>query len=204
MYRRTLLSLPLTTLLLSGCSRSRRQNEVLTGYLKAFIEGELRLVQRTGYGTWLTEQLVVESRVSGISSLIGWKSVEEIRKSLSHVQTSAADDLLAHRNDATPVQLDGSLLPASTRVDYISRECLQALLKKKPPQDGVWHVIEETYPGAGGVVSFSPIGFSLDGEQAVFGVGFSCGPVCGNGVGVLMRKRAAGWTVDQQRDLWIS
>jgi len=96
------------------------------------------------------------------------------------------------------------VLPPKTRVDYVSPQQLHALFDEGRVLDRGWDHFYEEFPGASALTSFSPVGFSTDGRQALFAVHIGCGGLCGRGIGVLMRRNPLGWSVEKQQDLWIS
>ena len=203
MRRRVLLSLPFAAAMLSGCTRSRRQNEVFAGYLRSAVEQMRTVAASRGDGGKSPIRLVVQSQVSSHSALLNWKDVVEVKQDLPSIQASTASDLLMHRNDVTAVQLPSALLPSEMQTDYITPRRIRTLFESLPLQRA-WDRFYEIDPGAGGLTSFSPVGFSADGRQAAFVVGVGCGGLCGVGMGVLMRRSAVGWTVDQQQQIWVS
>ena len=59
-------------------------------------------------------------------------------------------------------------------------------------------------PGDRLLITFSDVGFSVDGELALVYVGYHCGGLCGAGALWLMRRTASGWESVIAAPLWIS
>ncbi|MCC7194170.1 MAG: hypothetical protein IT356_01310 [Gemmatimonadaceae bacterium] len=49
--------------------------------------------------------------------------------------------------------------------------------------------------GATALLSFSPVGFSPDGRQALVVTRMTCGPRCGHWLGVSLALRGGAWTI---------
>lgn len=58
-----------------------------------------------------------------------------------------------------------------------------------------WPKYYKQYPGAQGFLTFSRVGFSPDGEQAMFYVANNCGGKCASGSFVVARKHDAKWGI---------
>jgi hypothetical protein len=71
------------------------------------------------------------------------------------------------------------------------------------PQKG-WEAFHAKYPGEYGFTSFSRIGFSARGTQALVMVGLHCGPLCGQGWYFLLSKTNGRWKVKREEEAWIS
>lgn len=52
--------------------------------------------------------------------------------------------------------------------------------------------------------SFSRIGFSRDRERAVLSTAFTCGPLCGGGTTVTVKRVDGAWRVDEEYNEWVS
>lgn len=63
---------------------------------------------------------------------------------------------------------------------------------------------ERMFPGAAGIISFSPVGFSPSLDQAIVSVSFVCGGLCGTGWRYILVKRRGNWEVAVKRVTWVS
>ena len=69
---------------------------------------------------------------------------------------------------------------------------------------GWWHDFYKKYPGSQGYMGLSRIGFSPDGNQALFYVTNSCGGKCGSGTYVVMEKSEGQWKLVKEILIWVS
>jgi hypothetical protein len=60
------------------------------------------------------------------------------------------------------------------------------------------------YPGARALVSFSRVGVSGDGREALMLVRRECGMLCAAGSLVLLRRSAGTWRVVDVDHVWVS
>jgi hypothetical protein len=67
-----------------------------------------------------------------------------------------------------------------------------------------WTDFEVGYPGASGVVTFSRVGFSADGDEAVALIGYRCGDLCGSGGLYILVKEDGNWKVQEGLMMWQS
>jgi hypothetical protein len=67
-----------------------------------------------------------------------------------------------------------------------------------------WARLQEKYPEARGVVSFSRVGFGAMEDEALVLMGFSCGDLCGAGGLYLLVKEEGTWQVQETLLVWIS
>jgi hypothetical protein len=203
LQRRTLLSLPLAGVALPGCTRSRRQDEVFAWYLRPTLFEALKAP--TGEGPSRRPiRLVVASQVSVASTFFSSADLPAQIKSVSAVHPSAVADLLLHKEATTQVQLPGSLLPSAMAVDYVSPQAQRAIFNDGLGLGKAWDRFYKIYPGSGGLLTFSPVGFSVDGSQAVFAFAIGCGGLCGSGHVILMRRDGSGWVTQDEQQLWVS
>lgn len=103
-------------------------------------------------------------------------------------------------------------LPAPTHV--LSAEELTEIFSGNPPEtpgvtqllvDRNWKEFYRRYPRAKGYEAFSPIGYSMNGSEALFYHEHSCGSLCGAGTVVWVTRDSNGnWKVRKTINLWIS
>ncbi|MFG6487006.1 hypothetical protein ACG04R_10005 [Roseateles sp. BYS78W] len=204
------MSVPLVGICLAGCgARERRQGEVFAAYL-CTLAGvqpfpaalpDWDLPNEAFEPAPRSIHRLVESRVAAGWQRWGWKSADELRKTLPDVQPTAAFDLMSRVGSTEPVHIPPALLPPAVSVDYVSPAVLKSIFDGTA--DG-WSRFHERFPRGGLLTAFSPVGFSADGSQAVFYADVSCGSLCGSGYGVLMHRVKAGWQVADHRQLWVS
>lgn len=72
---------------------------------------------------------------------------------------------------------------------FVSAEMIGSIVKDA----GSWPEYYKQYPGAQGYMLLSRVGFSPDGEQALFYVSNSCGGLCATNSYVVMEKQGATW-----------
>ncbi len=89
-------------------------------------------------------------------------------------------------------------------LDLVSPIALQKIFSEADNGDDRWMAFYQRYPRTLGIAAFSPVGFSADGDQAVFAFEMGCGSLCGAGHGVLMRRGATDWAIEDHRLLWVS
>ena len=68
----------------------------------------------------------------------------------------------------------------------------------------VWVRFQDRYPQAGGVVSFSRVGFGANQDEALVLMGYRCGDLCGTGGLYLLAKEEGGWKIQESLIVWIS
>lgn len=71
-------------------------------------------------------------------------------------------------------------------------------------KDGSWTAYYKRFPGSPGVLRFSRVGFSADGNQALFCVSNQCGALCGGGDYVIMGRHQGRWVIEKTIDTWVS
>ena len=67
-----------------------------------------------------------------------------------------------------------------------------------------WVAFYKRFPGSPGIMTFSRVGFSEDGTQALFYLSNHCGELCGGGMYVVMEKRNGTWAIERELEMWIS
>ena len=77
---------------------------------------------------------------------------------------------------------------------------LNSIFKK----NGGWPAFYKRYPGSQGILTFSRVGFSADGTQALFYSSNVCGGLCGGGSYVVMQKRNGRWAIGREIEKWVS
>lgn len=62
----------------------------------------------------------------------------------------------------------------------------------------------DAYPGARQLASFSRVGFSKSGTDAIVVSGYFCGMLCGSGDLVILHRTRGAWRVTRVENLWVS
>ena len=78
------------------------------------------------------------------------------------------------------------------KYELLSSTVLRAMFDAKGIEG--WKTFYEKYPGSGGIVLLSAVGFSSDGSLAMVYMGHSCGGLCGGGTTHILRKIDGKWT----------
>jgi hypothetical protein len=63
---------------------------------------------------------------------------------------------------------------------------------------------EKLFPGAGGIISFSRVGFDSGLDEAIVSASYVCGGLCGEGWSYILKKRQGEWEVASKRMVWVS
>lgn len=82
----------------------------------------------------------------------------------------------------------------------ISAEKISSIVKDA----GSWPEYYKQYPAAQGYMWLSRVGFSPDGEQALFYVSNSCGGLCATLSYVVMEKSGSAWTIMKEVVILVS
>jgi hypothetical protein len=69
---------------------------------------------------------------------------------------------------------------------------------------GDWPAYYKQFPGSQGVLTFSRVGFSADGTEALFYLSNHCSGLCGTGQYVVMEKRNGRWVIGKEIEMWVS
>jgi len=72
------------------------------------------------------------------------------------------------------------------------------------PKDG-WHIFFARFPDVPGIIGLSPVRFTGDGEEATVYLSFGCGPACGAGRVIYLKRRPSlDWQVQDSELVWIA
>lgn len=67
-----------------------------------------------------------------------------------------------------------------------------------------WEDFNSRFPNSLGYTTLSAVGFNRGRDEAFLYAGRGCGPLCGDGWHVLLKKGAHGWFIERSRLLWAS
>jgi hypothetical protein len=108
------------------------------------------------------------------------------------------DDFLARNRDTG--RLSQTISTDLPKI-WMSRAEEDALFKKH--HDG-WADFYKKYPGAGGIMSFSRVGFNERRDPALLYSTIGCGWLCGTGHYLLLKKDGGKWVLLKNAMAWIS
>jgi hypothetical protein len=211
--RRTQALFMLLTLLIASTACHKHPTAPECDVLSAFIDGNfasrkgVQPIEPTGNGIVrivifnLTEsdQDGQNVRMDGNGQPIPWAQTASSLQ--SSVPTLNRTTMVAFRDaNRQQASLRRSLHPA---IDYdlVDSKQLEFIFKRG---GGDWPAFYKRFPGSSGIMSFSRVGFSQDGTQALFYVSNHCGGLCGVGMYVVMEKRSGSWAIEKQIEMWIS
>ena len=126
------------------------------------------------------------------------KTAESLRKKAPALQEATIDSFrkansrqaVLHRSVRTPIDYE-----------VVTSAQLEAIFCK---HWGDWPEYYKQFPGASGIVTWSRVGFNLDGTQALFYESFRCGGLCGTGRYLVMEKKNGSWMIGTDIVVWVS
>lgn len=118
---------------------------------------------------------------------------------------------------------DGSV-GAEAMADYVQKLCVQGHLSRTfrtdlprtlisgdsahfegwPIEKNGLPSFEKLFPRAGGIISFSRVGFNSALDEAVVSTSFVCGGLCGSGWRHFLKKRRGRWQITDTSQVWVS
>jgi len=129
---------------------------------------------------------------------VSWKKVSKyLRKEAPALQQETIEKLREVGTQSVPLRPSFQLPVPYQLVE--ARE-IEAIFENK----GWWTDYYKKYPGSQGYLVLSKIGFSPDGNQALFYASNSCGGKCGTGTYVVMQRSDTGWKLVKEILIWIS
>jgi hypothetical protein len=127
-----------------------------------------------------------------------------VRENLTRVFAKDLDpavlsDYLASNRDVGPLSKS---IPTSLPQSWLSSAEWDALFKSKK-RDG-WKSFYAQFPGAGGFMKFSRVGFNEKRDRALLYSTISCGWLCGTGYYHLLKRESGQWVLFKNYMAWIS
>lgn len=163
----------------------------------ADIEREEQAVYAFFVGGNAGPTLILRETSTGMSDLEPKKIRENIVSSFKDVSKQTVESYIA-RNEQ-PDMLSPNMTLGAEYILLGSDE-LHAITSQSN-----WHeILAEKYPGSGGYLIFSHVGFNNSFDQAVIYVGQVEGPMMGSGSYYLMEKENGEWLIMDQVMVWIS
>lgn len=141
--------------------------------------------------------LILQDTSTNISDDNPQQTIEYIKSGLKDVSKETLASYLDRNKQPTQLSAEMDL-----GVDYIllSNEELSKITGQPN-----WHkTLNEQYPGSGGYLMFSRVGFNNTLDQALIYVGSVAGPLMGSGSCYLMEKKNGEWLIKEQIMVWIS
>jgi hypothetical protein len=102
----------------------------------------------------------------------------------------------ASRVPVSPFEIDG------IELRFIADSSLTELSHSAKDAAAFWDEFRRRYPDAHGILSLTGIGYSQNGDHAIVAVNYGCGPLCGGGRIVALRKVDDAWIVSGPITLW--
>lgn len=141
--------------------------------------------------------LILQTTSTSIMEEDSKKMMETIRDGLPGISNSTIENFVERNGQSSQLSADMQL-----GVDYVLlTENELASITSQPN----WHeILQERYPGSGGYLIFSRVGFNAALDQAVVYVGQVAGPMMGSGSYYLLEKQSGEWVIKGQTMIWIS
>jgi hypothetical protein len=139
----------------------------------------------------------VYARLDGNGQPIpGPQIASSLQKEDSTLQRTTIDAFREANKRQTPLRRS-----FHTSIDYelVDSTELQSIFK-----EGSWPAFYRRFPGSSGILTFSRVGFSSDGMQALFYVKNRCGELCGGSAYFVMEKRDDRWVIEKEIDMYVS
>lgn len=115
------------------------------------------------------------------------------------LDTGVLSDYLESNKDVGPLSKS---IPTDLPQSWLSDAEEGALFKSKK-HDG-WKSFYAQYPGAGGIMAFSRVGFNEKRDRALLYSTIGCGWLCGTGHYHLLKKESGKWILFKNYMAWIS
>jgi len=195
-----------------GCRRNRLVEQAEYDVISAYVNQRVLIESEAGRGHPADRRAlrIVIVAVSGSDhgplnsfydskgQLIPWsKSGDWLQGKEPALQRATFQDFRQRNMHPTTFQ---SSFHLSIPFQLIAQSDLDAILEG----GGGWPAFYKRFPNSSGVITFSRVGFSPDGKQAIFLESHGCGPLCGSGSYVIMRKDDTGWATEKIVETWVS
>ncbi len=127
---------------------------------------------------------------------ISWTIVSKYsRKEVPALERETIEKLREVRTQSVPL---GPSFQLPLPYELVDAREIEAVFENK----GWWTDYYKKWPGSQGYLVLSRIGFSADGDQALFYASNSCGGKCGGGTYVVMQKSDTGWKLVKEILVW--
>jgi hypothetical protein len=136
-------------------------------------------------GNRATQLVVIDSTFTVQPQDLEWDK-------LPGVDSAAISDLEKRNSESYSLEYLSSQ-DLSVPIVLVSRQTLDSFLHNGP--EPYWSEFYRRYPGSNGSISFSSIGYTVDGNVAVLVVEHGCGSLCGTLSNVVVKCERGRWRV---------
>jgi len=183
---RVQMRIPLLSLALCACTQARFASKP-----------DLHSADRGVYGAVLDSMSVPQGRnrptqLVVIDSTLTVQSQDLELDKLPGVDSTAISDFQKRNRESHSLRYLASP-DLSVPIVLVSRQTLQSFLHNGP--EPYWSEFYRRYPGSAGSISFSSIGYTVDGNVAVLVVEHGCGSLCGTLSNVVVKRERGRWRV---------
>jgi hypothetical protein len=169
---------------------------------KATLKGEdLALLTDEEYKVFLTilgndrRDFVIRDKIEGTA--LGQYGIDNLKQTFEEINSDIAEDYVLRNKESAQIE---KRFPTKNDYILITENELNKLFESRRD----WAGFYKKYPKSGGIYTFSRVGFSPDGKQAVVSVGFGCGLRCGKGKFYLLQKEEGEWRITKEQVTWVS
>jgi len=192
-------------------------------------EAVVRDLVKPGDGKASVSQLVFgDSVLTGVGLAEDGKSCEQIVREQLQLDPNQQTPQFNSLADRTYRLVNGGShdgpLRADTIRDFVAKSCAPGRLFESfhtdlprtfiksgsancrgwPIEEHGSKTFENLFPGAGGLISLSRVGFDSSLDEALVSTSFVCGGLCGSGDLYILRKKRGTWQVVSKRMIWVS
>ena len=183
---RVQMRIPLLSLALCACTQARFASKP-----------DLHSADRGVYGAVLDSMSVPQGRnrptqLVVIDSTLTVQSQDLELDKLPGVDSTAISDFQKRNRESHSLRYLASP-DLSVPIVLVSRQTLQSFLHNGP--EPYWTEFYRRYPGSAGSISFSSIGYTVDGNVAVLVVEHGCGSLCGTLSNVVVKRERGRWRI---------
>jgi len=198
--RRPILSAILTVLFVGYASGetpkdnrsevSQSEYEIFSAFIEKSFVGKAG-AERVDFPV---SQIIIADRTAfdetEIVEEMSWKQVRQfLRKEVPSLKSATIDDFRQTNQSQAALQQQFSLpLP----YQLVAESTFESIFHD---DSGWWPQFYVHYPGAQGFLTLSRVGFSSDGQQAMFYVANHCGGKCGSWSFVVAQKHGPKWSI---------
>lgn len=90
------------------------------------------------------------------------------------------------------------------KLGIVSDNEVRDIFRDERPLKQSWKAFYRRYPGSGGLIAVSRVGFDAGAEKAVVYLEIRCGALCGTGNIAYFKKGLFGWKLEKLEELWVS
>lgn len=146
-----------------------------------------------GSGTKVIEQETIQGQMGSmdLESCVSPEVMHDFQDAIANFKNANSRQWLLQRQFELPGPYE---LVNSDTIKATFQAGEQNKGKDAPPLDAGWKAFAARYPGSGGIIVLSAVGFNKDKTRAVVYTGASCGPLCGAWSFHLFKKVNGNWT----------